>query len=122
MKFSLFFMAIAAFMITMATSCKSLPVEKLPISDETKISVAIDAGCAAATTAGCFGEPASIPRESDTITQLLNLLGKISTVTDCSDGVKRIISEKAITIDIGAMTQRKFTCKDFATGIGLISK
>lgn len=123
MKFEMFFLVVVSFVFSIVISaCATLPVKDLPISDATKIDVAVEAGCATAVSIGCFGNQPdlSAPKDGqDIINQLAKLVGSMVDVQMCKDNVSKIIDEKKLTIDIGALTSKKMSCQTFLQGLGI---
>jgi len=81
-------------------------LDKLPISDEQKTELAIQAGCATAASAGCF-EKEGVQR----------LLGKLKTSDQCVAAVKKHVEAKQVTVNITKLTNRAMTCNKFIDSI-----
>lgn len=86
-------------------------VDSLPIDDDTKIEIAIESGCAAAATAGCF--------EQD---EIKNIVGDLKTSTQCVSTLRGLV-DKAVTsdpVDIARLTAAVFTCKKFQRALSYL--
>lgn len=84
-----------------ALGCAS-SLSDLPISDDRKVAIAIEAGCAAAASAGCLADE-----------DVTDLLGKLKTSAECVAAVTQIIESRSITIDITTLTGKRFSCNRF---------
>jgi hypothetical protein len=92
--------------VVASTSCGA-SIEDLQISDEQKISIAVEAGCAAAATEGCFADA-----------DVQTLLGDLKTSEQCISAVTNAISEKSVTVDVAELVSKVFTCKKFLKALG----
>lgn len=123
MKFKMFFLVVISFVYAIVISaCGTLPVKDLPISDVTKMTIAIEAGCATAVSIGCFSAQPDLSAPKDTqdiVNQLAKLVGSMADVQTCKDNVSKIIDEKKLTIDIDALTSKKMSCQTFLQGLGI---
>lgn len=95
--------ALSAFLVLalFASGCGA-SLADIPIDDETKMEIAIEAGCAAAATEGCFDDQ-----------DVQDLFGKLKTSEQCVAAVKDFVATENISIDLLKLTARTMTCKRF---------
>jgi len=74
----------------------------IPIDDDTKVEIAIEAGCAAAASADCF-EDADVQ----------DLFGKLKTSDQCVAAAKEFVATEKISVDLVKLTGKIMTCKRF---------
>lgn len=77
-------------------------VNDLPISGRQKVAIAIEAGCAAAATAGCFDEE-----------KVQKFFGPLKTFAQCVSTVTNAVDTLHIGVNIKKMTAKRFSCRGF---------
>ena len=95
--------AMSAFLVLglLAMGCgASLP--DLPIDDEQKMEIAIEAGCAAAASADCFDDQ-----------DVQQLFGKLKTSEQCVTAVNDFVAGGGVTVDLIKLTAKTMTCERF---------
>ena len=91
------------FLAIVLQSCGA-SIDNLPIDDDMKVKVAIESGCAAAATAGCFD-----------MEETSQIFGDLKTSGRCVSVLNSLVDKSVVTdpIDVLNLTAKVFTCKKF---------